>query len=184
MIPGGITLDKKNCNFCGEEISSELRRCPYCGSLLGSIKKGDINASDTMPNAHSSVNVAQMCVEQNDDGTIVIKECEEMLPTEAVGETMNSNEANTSQSRNSKQSIPVVIENKRLSNGMKVFLTILSTVIPGLGQLIGIIISVIFINSNDSDRNSFGVALMIASLLLFVLSCLSIFISIMVFVIK
>lgn len=24
----------KNCDYCGEEIKSNLRRCPFCGSLL------------------------------------------------------------------------------------------------------------------------------------------------------
>ncbi len=60
-----------------------------------------------------------------------------------------------------------------LGNGMKVFLTVIST-IPWIGQLIGIIAAILFINSDyDRDRKSFGTALMISSLILFVLiSCI------------
>jgi len=65
-----------------------------------------------------------------------------------------------------------------LSNGIKVFLTVVATVIPGLGQLAGIIMGIVFMNAeNDSDRRSFGVALLIASLIFFLLSCLGCFIA-------
>lgn len=60
----------------------------------------------------------------------------------------------------------------RLGNGMKVLLTIISVIIPGFGQLAGIITAVIFMNYEcDSDRQSFGAALLTASLIFFVLYC-------------
>ncbi len=62
---------------------------------------------------------------------------------------------------------------KPLGNGIKVFLTVISTV-PWVGQLTAIIAAIIFMNSEyDRDRKSFGLALLIASLTLFVIiSCL------------
>lgn len=64
-----------------------------------------------------------------------------------------------------------------LSNGMKVFLTVLFTVLPGIGQLAGIIAAIVFMNSDgDRDRKSFGVALLVASLVMFVISCIGCFI--------
>lgn len=64
-----------------------------------------------------------------------------------------------------------------LSNGMKVFLTVLFTVLPGIGQLAGIIAAIVFMNSDgDSDRKSFGVALLVASLVMFVISCIGCFV--------
>jgi hypothetical protein len=65
----------------------------------------------------------------------------------------------------------------RLSNNMKVFLTVVST-IPWIGQLIGIISAIVFMNSEyDADRKSFGLALLIASISLFVIvSCIGCFI--------
>lgn len=63
-----------------------------------------------------------------------------------------------------------------LSNGLKVFLTILFTVIPGIGQLAGIITGIVFMSADgDRDRKSFGVALLVACLILFLLSCIGCF---------
>jgi hypothetical protein len=54
--------------------------------------------------------------------------------------------------------------------------------VPGLGQLAGIIIGILFMNrEDDPDRKSFGAALMVASLVFFILSCLSCFIIMLAF---
>ncbi|HHV95438.1 MAG TPA: hypothetical protein GXX37_03015 [Clostridiaceae bacterium] len=73
------------------------------------------------------------------------------------------------------------IDNKSvLTNGMKVFITVISSVVPGLGQIAGIILAIIFMNSEDDvDKRSFGVALLVASLILFVISCFSCFLLIL-----
>jgi hypothetical protein len=64
-----------------------------------------------------------------------------------------------------------------LSNGMKVFLTVVFTLFPGIGQLAGIITAIVFMSSEgDSDRRSFGAALLIACVAMFVLSCIGCFI--------
>lgn len=69
-----------------------------------------------------------------------------------------------------------------LSNGLKVFLTVLFTVVPGFGQLAGIITGIIFMNSDDdTDRKSFGVALLVASIIMFVLSGIGFFLLILSF---
>lgn len=69
---------------------------------------------------------------------------------------------------------------KPLSNGMKVFLTILSTLVPGFGQLIGVILSIVFMNDQDEDKRSFGIALLTASIIFFILSCFFWFIVLLV----
>jgi len=67
-----------------------------------------------------------------------------------------------------------------LSNGMKVLLTVIFTIIPGFGQLAGIITAIIFMNSeDDEDKKSFGVAILVASLIMFVLACIGCFIAIL-----
>ncbi len=64
-----------------------------------------------------------------------------------------------------------------MSNGLKVFLTMLFTLVPGIGQLAGIITAIVFMSSSgDDDRRSFGVAILVASLAMFVLSCLGCFV--------
>ena len=71
---------------------------------------------------------------------------------------------------------------KPISNGMKVFLTILFTVIPGIGQLAGLITAIVFMNAeDDADRKSFGVALLIATIIMFVLSCIFCFVAFLAF---
>lgn len=62
---------------------------------------------------------------------------------------------------------------KPLGNGLKVFLTVLAAIVPGIGQLVGVITAIVFMNSDgDSDRRSFGIALLVASLLMFVIACI------------
>lgn len=65
-----------------------------------------------------------------------------------------------------------VYAGKRLGNGKKVFITALCSVIPGFGQLAGVIISILLMNNMyDEDRRSFGGSLLAASIILFILSC-------------
>jgi hypothetical protein len=143
--------DKKKCVYCGEEIPAEAGRCPYCGSLLEI--KVDESELTIMP------------VEETEQQPVT-KESEIMHVDKQVEVT------------------PANINNykKPLSNGMKVFLSILFTVIPGIGQLAGIITAIVFMNTeDDADRKSFGVALLIASIIMFVLSCISCFIIFLVY---
>lgn len=80
--------------------------------------------------------------------------------------------ADTCQSSDSNLSADIM--KKPLSNGMKVFLTTLCAVIPCLGQLAGVIAAILFLNSDDADRRSFGAALLVSSLIVFVISiCVS-----------
>ena len=67
---------------------------------------------------------------------------------------------------------PKALGTNALSNGMKVFITAICSIIPGIGQLAGIIISIVFLNAEeDEDRKSFGAALLIASLIVFFVTC-------------
>lgn len=64
------------------------------------------------------------------------------------------------------------IKQRTMSNGLKVFLTVLFVIIPGIGQLAGAITAIIMMNSDtDNDKRSFGTALLVASLLVFLLTC-------------
>ena len=69
---------------------------------------------------------------------------------------------------------------KSLSNRKKVFMSIICAVIPGFGQIIGAIAGLAFMNyENDPDRKSFGLALLVASLIMFILSFLYVLIVIL-----
>jgi hypothetical protein len=158
----------KKCSFCNETISSSTWRCPYCGSLL---KDSDAGLDDNPEN--SNVDFAgdgDKSEDLKEDAVTVINDNQPEKPDEQFGK-IESNIVNTAVRQ--KEQVP-----NPLSNGIKVFLTVISTIIPGLGQLAGIIMAIVFMNSGDDpDRKSFGVALLISSLIFFILSCLGCFIA-------
>ena len=250
-------LETKKCDYCGEEIKADLRRCPFCGSLLNRKKH---QAEKTLKidteitklentwresTSNEGVDVAKTETEKertgmdeseiiedtniSESGTegegvekagtdetnfIVVGEPYENLgepyanaeepygnleePYENTGEPCGNvgelygnlreqydKEAFYKYEKYKNFTGSEVkereYETSPLSNGLKVFLTVISTVIPGFGQLIGIITAIVFMNSEDSsDRRSFGISLLIASSIMFVFSFLFIFVIILV----
>lgn len=181
--------ENRKCSYCGEEIPYEARRCKYCGSLLA------VAAEEYAPEgaAHGD----QTGEEDRNDG-FSEGGCS---PTDPENKSFNTGTANFPQVKtapfNSAQGTPpapaastVRMPNaappprrkyaagytKPLGNGRKVFLTIISTVIPGLGQLIGLILGLVFMNQEEPDRRSFGQALLVASLVFFVGTCVLCFV--------
>lgn len=176
------TLDKgtKRCSYCGEDIAADMRRCPYCGSLLDTkndeyfINQG-INISTPVYNEEQEAEAGLEAVSQNenmegeeDTGDVLDSDVPRYGAGPAAGTVRSQIPFNT----------PVVnTQKKTLSNGMKVFLTALYTIIPGLGQLAGIITAIVFINSDDNeDKRSFGTALLVSSLIVFVITCVFYFV--------
>ncbi len=171
----------KKCGFCGMDVPAEAGRCQYCGSLLE--QRADRNIFTDPP-----------------DTEVKSGEDDETLSSEANGD-LDGYKAHDEP----KQDFRPVFEAKftsgegsgyrqdygrpseergkgPLSNGLKVFLTILFTVIPGIGQLAGIITAIVFMNADDdADRKSFGVALLVACVVMFVLSCIGCFLLTLVF---
>lgn len=152
-----IIIEKKTCSYCGEDISPESRRCPYCGSLV------DAGTTNSVV-----INKPDAAVEENQVTTDITTQ-----------ETADSITQETADDK--KTAVPYepyrvpdkITAASRLSNALKVFITVVCTVVPGLGQLAGIIIAIIFINSDDDeDRKSFGTALLISSLIVFVITCI------------
>lgn len=69
----------------------------------------------------------------------------------------------------------------QLENGYKVFLSVVCAVIPLIGQVAGVVIGLIFIDSDVADRRSFGRALLTASIIMFVLSSVLIYLMVLAF---
>jgi hypothetical protein len=176
------TLEKRKCNFCGEEISIYVRRCPYCGSLIEQTAGSIIFApqkilSDVEPTNQPGV---ENTISTKGEHTVLQQNNRENSEPEVARpeilrshQTHRMNAANfnlSTMSLNNPQGKPQV--KKPLSNGYKVFLTVITSLLPGLGQLLGLILSIVYLNAEDDDRRSFGTALMIASLITFVLSSL------------
>lgn len=238
------------CNFCGEEISIDATRCPYCGSILsrGSLLNNELrsegvegdDSSNRNSDPHSSKGLFDNSINADISAKDFINEekvnekidnllddalkggsfneraglfddnnddiIEESIETEPeiddqpnfytqpnVDSQPDTEDITRSSSQmpqdflsmhraapnNPKpQHVPPVrrtpnstgYDKPSLSNAMKVFLTSLSALVPGLGQLVGAIIAIVYMNSEgDADKRSFGVALLVNSIIIFVL---------------
>lgn len=146
---------QKMCPFCGENVPVGVGRCPYCGSILET--SGDSRITPPEGNADS----VDDSVPRNNDGDMPARQVrDEERPYDPHGGYATGPR----------------YEKAPLNNGLKVFLTILFTILPGIGQVAGIITAIVFMSAADNDRKSFGVALLVACLVLFVFSCIGCFI--------
>lgn len=186
---------QKKCGFCGESIPAGAGRCPYCGSILEVGINSDYRISEDNRTA-DDVNTANSGNEQTDYSQAANSQSQDTFEsnTENGGNHSNNAESNnqaqkpiykSSEQNFNNQYVPYSHSDygnrKQLSNGIKVLLTAIAVGIPGLGQLIGIIAAIIFMNAEgDSDRKSFGVALLVASLIVFVLACIGCFVLAMI----
>lgn len=153
-------MDIKKCEYCGEEINVSASRCPYCGSI---VKETPTETGSDVPpipleidaEAKSEGSLSQPDLNPETDTQEFKAEVKEPLP---AANTVD-NQYNAPRYEQEQPGL--------LSNAAKVTLVVTST-IPGLGQLVGIIAAIIFMsNDRDSDRRSFGRALLAASLILF-----------------
>lgn len=63
-----------------------------------------------------------------------------------------------------------VIYSSTMSNWSKVILSALSVLLPGIGQLMGIILGLVFVSNDvNSDKRSFGAALLTVSIVVFMI---------------
>ncbi|AEV68868.1 zinc ribbon domain-containing protein [Acetivibrio clariflavus] len=212
--------EKAVCNFCGEEISPDAKRCPYCGSILsrernlsndevkndGFYDDGSTTESTSSYNskglsdnyintdisAKDFINEEKINDEMNKGGLFDANDNtlgEEKMNVQAKAEGFIESGTQMPQQEQIAVQRPAVNNNIRpqrptmintpavrayekpsLSNAMKVFLTSVSNAIPGLGQLVGVITAIVFMNSEgDTDKRSFGVALMVNSIIVFVI---------------
>jgi len=187
--------------FCGEEIASDAGRCPFCSSILD-VRVDNLQPGEGAPSSFDYPSASPEPAEpsQNppdtggEEGEIMTQPGEETVQAcsredEPVKPEYGQNPVQMPPAVSSEnalhpgsQGAPAAISRKPLSNGIKVLITVLCTLVPGIGQLAGVIAAIIFMNSDgDSDRKSFGLALLVASLALFVLSCISCFIILVAF---
>lgn len=140
----------KKCEYCGEEIHINSKRCSFCGSIVkGTPQKEEVEIPPILLEA----------VDGSNEGIGASDLKKETAETEAVN-----------YSNNRQNNFKGLQNTQPLSNALKVFLSTIS-VIPGIGQIIGIIAAILYMSSDeqDIDRKSFGKALLIACLVLFVI---------------
>jgi len=155
------TVIRKKCAFCGEMIDSDLNRCPYCCTLL------PVKARRTMAEEPDS---------QSMGPSVVFGDNFMMTSMETRGEDSEPL-ANSDEDAEFDWEEPETA----LANGLKVFITSISSVLPGLGQVIGLITGITFTNSDEKDRRSFGTALIVDSIIMFILWSILIFVLLVFF---
>lgn len=179
----------KKCDFCGENIPRDASRCPYCASILETAagessepsvpepQQGAFGDSD-MPHGSEDAPVRDTDAgeaQQSGAGTGSDRQ-------DPSGQHPGYREQGTDPSKTQYYSTyqPRMMPKRGrppLGNGLKVFLTVLFTLLPGIGQLAGIITAIVFMSADDDhDRRSFGAALLVANIIMFVLSCFGCFI--------
>jgi hypothetical protein len=196
---------QKKCGFCGENIPAEADRCPYCGSILevtvdspykmpeqqGDAPGAGVSETGDSVQGNGPVQDQQDAANQNDTYAPQYGQTPPQYeqtppqygqtPPQGMGQGPAYGQRYDYGQRPyypRQQQSPAYRSSTRppLSNGLKVFLTMLFTLLPGIGQIAGIITAIVFMSSDgDEDRRSFGVALLVASLVMFVLSCLGCF---------
>lgn len=69
-----------------------------------------------------------------------------------------------------------------MSNWTKVILSALAVIIPGIGQIMGIILGLVFVSDdNNADKRTYGVALITVSVVVFIISAVFWFIFALIF---
>lgn len=153
-------MDRKKCEFCGEEIHINSKRCPFCGSILKDISQDTGFEIPPVP--------IEFNQEKNDEQHQQNADNQDAFFNERKDDKIEQGPVVYGDKRDS--NIYVNRKVRPLSNSIKVFLAALSAFPPGAGQLIGIIASIIFMSEEDSpDRKSYGKALLVSSLIFFVI---------------
>lgn len=68
------------------------------------------------------------------------------------------------------KSVKKTVKSGQIGNGRKVLLSVICAAIPGIGPLTGVIAGLIYMDSEQEDRRTFGKALLTASIIMFVLN--------------
>lgn len=200
VIVGVIELDiqediKAKCPFCGAEIEKHATRCENCGSIIDvkveesisfetneelyTIADQDSEAENPKPNPNPNINTnissnPSSSTNPNPEGVEEAKLNDKPAIQSNTGNPFTQGPFYNQSTQNKKIMPPPT---KALSNGMKVAVTAICCVIPALGQLVGIILSIVYMNASETesdyeDKRSFGLALLITSVAVLGFSCL------------
>lgn len=152
--------DRVKCPYCGYEMEKGAERCENCASVL---KKEDKNFTEKAENLENIESLESFSVRNN---TYEAGQNEKVFQN-------RQNYAPYGNAYNVEKAIPTAP--KQLSNGFKVAFTAICVMVPIIGQFLGLVLSIIYMNSDEElkdceDRRSFGLALLIACVVAFLVS--------------
>lgn len=136
------------CKECGKIIDGDQKKCPFCGTEVNDITDREI-FSDSTESFDKEKSIEEPIIESNPlDVTPTIREKYNPISNDFIKP-----------------------EIQPLSNWIKVTLSVLIPTLPGLGSIIGIIASIIFMTKEDEDRKTLGYALLTYSVIFLILLC-------------
>lgn len=176
-----LEFTTKRCNTCGEESPGDLNYCRYCGSALP-FGRAEHKSEETQDLTGNHQFMESLKEESNMTMPISTGDGEDtsVVETKRIGNLDYIPISNQQRIQTANTSNRTLTNKNSIPNGMKVLLSVICAVVPGLGQLICLILAIIFINTEgDEDKSSFGIALLVASLVLFVLTFIVFFLIMM-----
>jgi len=161
-------MEYKICENCGAKLHVRTLKCPICNVLLTDASKiinDDIQ--NTTPQENNTTNNIENNIKENIDIKI----------TDTPNTTVQSdNQANVKDYVYKAEVHHSLEYTNPLSNTLKVFISALST-FPLIGQFLGTFLGIFFATYDDNDRKSFGKALILLSVIMFMLYSYSLMIS-------
>jgi len=165
-------MEYKKCEHCGEEIHIRSKKCPFCNQTVAEVVPEEIKEEQIV---EESIKEENTFLSNNDTSEGASNFNNEDMNYEKNNITVPPHinfevgENGTPKDYVYKAEVRHSLEyTNQLSNMSKVFIAALCT-LPIIGQLIGSFMGVFFITYEDSDRRSFGKALIWLSIFMVVL---------------
>ena len=157
-------MSYKKCEHCGEEIHIRSKKCPFCNQLVAEVEEvEEINETESI--SEDIKTEAIKGTEENrevEKTNIIDGNINQPVVNFIAGDKEPKDYVYKAEVRHS------IEYTNPISNTAKVFISALCT-LPIIGQLIGTFLGVFFSTYEDTDRRSFGRALIFLSVFMFVL---------------
>ena len=155
-------MEYKICENCNSKIHVRTVKCPECNTILTEASK-IINDENSTENIQKDIG-ENVDIQITETETINNHEKTNSIPEQLPHVIVPEEKKDYVYKAEVRHSVEFT---KPLSNTLKVFLTALSTT-PLMGQLIGTFFGIFFLSYDDTDRKTFGKALILLSVITFI----------------
>lgn len=165
------------CTNCKEDITG-FRKCPYCGKI--NEDEEQIKLEDYNFNENEDMKQSEFDDKNKQSKDKVYDKQNEVFEEKTIEEELNHGEDDIyidkekdyqdtifGIEKNSIADKKKTVKKEGMSNSKKLLICAISFTIPAFGQIIGLIISIFYMNNYDDDKKSFGKELMKYSTLVF-----------------
>lgn len=162
-------MEFKKCEHCGEAIHIRSQKCPFCNQVVSNVPEEIIKVEESNNSEIENKTFENEVKEEKEEVTTETEGMKDMYNTQpnAVNFVVGNNGEPKDYVYKAEVRHSLEYTNP-MSNTVKVFVSALCT-LPIMGQIIGAFLGVFFSTYEDSDRRSFGRALILLSIFMFVL---------------